>query len=187
MRPSVNNLELFPRWGLQGGPSPPHALFSSGDEVNGFPLPYSLRVSFCLTPSPKQWGHLTTLLNPVSHNNSWVIINSFFVYIISRVRYRNRKLTDTQKQMLGALPWSSCDLSFFSVNTLGVSTWPPTIGTDMISSGLRHYCCPRELIGADCLEEAVGKAVFGLPRLNPVNSLGFPVLRVKRCSHAKHN
>lgn len=62
-----------------------------------------------------------------------------------------------------------------------------TTGTYTISSGLRGYCPPRETIGADGLGEAVGKVVFGLPRLNPVNSWGFPVLRAKRCSHAKRN
>lgn len=77
--------------------------------------------------------------------------------------------------------------SFLFLEILGVPTGHLTTGTYTISSGLRGYCRPRETIGADGLGEAVRKVVFGLPRLNPVNSRGFPVLRAKRCSHAKRN
>lgn len=143
-------------------------------------------------PALYSHSHVLPYPKPKSNGATWpqtkssktlIILNPFFVYIISSVCSRDWRMTDTLRQKLGDLPSSSFFLHWDS----GVSTWPPTMRTYTISSGLGRYCRPRETIGADCLGEAVRKAVFGLPRLNPVNSWGFPVLRAKRCSHAKRN
>lgn len=103
MRPRDSNRELS----RDGVYMPPHLLSCSGDEVVGFPLAFTLTVINCLTPSPKAMGPPDHKLNPLK---PWIIINLFFVYIISSVCYR--KLTDTLGRMLGDLLWSTLDLFF---------------------------------------------------------------------------